>query len=101
MATTLDVIFVGSMYLNSADRCGVTQLTNCAVTIEAGGTTYAGAFGDADTRDWRSTGTCFIAELAATNTVYATQRPGGGQDCVEETGWRYGIFSVHLVVPTA
>ena len=31
------------------------------VTIQAGGTTYAGAFGDADTRDWRSTGTCFIA----------------------------------------
>jgi len=152
MATTLDVIFVGSMYLNSVDRCGVTQLTNCAVTIDnyvsntatsvtangqtnagsciftapiggyynicfharfkgsgnsndvtiqAGGTTYAGAFGDADTRDWRSTGTCFIALLAATNTVYATHRSGGGQDCVEETGWRYGVFSVHLVVPTA
>merc|ERR1712136_449246 len=107
METTLDVIFVASMYLNNGDRCGVTQLTSCTVTIDnyvsntatsvtangqtnagsctftapiggyynicfyarfkgtgnsndvtiqAGGITYAGAFGDGDTRDWRSTG---------------------------------------------
>ena len=30
------------------------------VTIAAGSQQYAAAFGDADTRDWRSTGTCFI-----------------------------------------
>ena len=30
------------------------------VTIQAGSTTYAGAFGDGDQRDWRSTGQCFI-----------------------------------------
>ena len=30
------------------------------VTIAAGSQQYAAAFGDADERDWRSTGTCFI-----------------------------------------
>ena len=30
------------------------------VTIAAGSQQYAAAFGDADQRDWRSTGTCFI-----------------------------------------
>ena len=29
------------------------------VTVQAGGTTYAAAFGDGDERDWRSTGQCF------------------------------------------
>ena len=29
------------------------------VTVTAGGTTYAAAFGDGDQRDWRSTGQCF------------------------------------------
>merc|ERR1712168_593883 len=152
MATTLDVIFVGSMYLNSVDRCGVTQLTNCAVTIDnyvsntatsvtanskttagsclftapingyynicfharfkgsgnsndvtiqAGGTTYAAAFGDADTRDWRSTGVCFIALLTNGQTVYATGRHGGSSDCIEETGWRYGVQSMHLIYGNA
>ena len=35
MATTLDVIFVGSMYLNSVDRCGVTVkvFDNCLSLI--------------------------------------------------------------------
>ena len=30
------------------------------MTIAAGSQQYAAAFGDADERDWRSTGTCFI-----------------------------------------
>merc|ERR1711915_26887 len=152
MATTLDVIFAASMYLNTGDRCGQTQLTNCAVTIDhyvsntatsvtsnskttsgsclftapiggyynicyyarfkgggnsndvtitAAGNSYYGAFGDADGRDWRSTGTCFVALLLTNQQVYAHHRSTGGQDCVEDTSWRYGIFSVHLVVPTA
>ena len=37
------------------------------VTIAAGSQQYAAAFGDADTRDWRSTGTCFIYVIGPTN----------------------------------
>ena len=37
------------------------------VTIAAGSQQYAAAFGDADTRDWRSTGTCFIYVICPTN----------------------------------
>ena len=31
------------------------------VTVQVGGTQFAAAFGDADERDWRSTGICFPA----------------------------------------
>ena len=36
------------------------------VTIQAGSTTYAAAFGDADERDWRSSGICFPAVIFRT-----------------------------------
>ena len=37
--------------------------------------------------------------LTAGNGISATFHSGGG-DCVEETGWRYGILSAYLIVPT-
>jgi len=70
------------------------------VTIAAGSQQYAAAFGDADTRDWRSTGTCFIYSLTAGQQVYAWARHGGSSDCVQETSWRYGVQSVYLIAAT-
>ena len=89
------------------------------ITIAAGGQQYAAAFGDGDERDWRSSGHCFIyvsistvsiythciytihsQQLSASQPVYVWMRSGGGSDCVEETSWRYGIMSVHLIAQT-
>merc|ERR1711862_457196 len=50
------------------------------VTVQAGGTTYAAAFGDGDERDWRSTGQCFYQSLTLGNTIYMSMRSGGGSD---------------------
>jgi len=69
------------------------------VTVQAGGTTYAAAFGDGDQRDWRSTGQCFYQQLSTANSIYMSMRSGGSSDCVQETSWRYGIQSVTLVIP--
>merc|ERR1712198_508061 len=112
-AEVKDLMFAASQYMNTGDRCGPQQLTNCAstlnvaddsitaATITSNSATYAAAFGDADTRDWRSTGVCFIALLTNGQTVYATGRHGGSSDCIEETGWRYGVQSVHLIYGNA
>merc|ERR1712183_170225 len=152
VATADDVVYAASMYMNSGSRCGATQFSNCAVTLDdyvAAGTattvspnlsttsssctftaqakgyynicaharckkggnacdftvSVAGAivagFGDAVDYDWRSTGTCFIQELAANQAVTANLRSGGSSDCIEETSYRYGIMSMYIVLPLA
>ena len=40
------------------------------VTVQAGGTTYAAAFGDGDERDWRSTGQCFYQVRKNVKSLY-------------------------------
>jgi len=70
------------------------------VTVYAGGSVVAG-FGDAVDNDWRSTGTCLIRLLTAGQTVYIRNNAGGGNDCVEETSWRYGRLAMYMVAPSA
>jgi len=66
------------------------------VNIFAGGASLA-SFGDAVGDDWRSTGTCFIAELGLGAAVYLQAQSTGGEDCVEETGWFYTRLTAYLI----
>ena len=71
------------------------------------------AYGNADQRDWRTTGVCFdvvrrnkifslsnckteiFQELNSGTTVQVRQQSGGSNDCIESTGWPYNKFTVH------
>merc|ERR1712080_86804 len=66
------------------------------VTILKDGSVVA-AFGNADTRDWRSTGNCVVLRLTTTNSVTVKHQSGGSSDCIEETGWYYSRFIAHNI----
>jgi len=66
------------------------------VTILKDGAVVA-AFGNADTRDWRSTGNCVVLRLTTTNSVTVKHQSGGSSDCIEETGWYYSRFIAHNI----
>jgi len=66
------------------------------VTIRKNGAIVA-AFGNAIQYDWRSTGTCTIQKMTANEYIDLYHWSGDSNDCIEETGWRYGRFNAHLI----
>merc|ERR1711936_619448 len=75
-----------SRFRNTGNSNDVTVLVNGAISA---------AYGNADSRDWRSTGVCFDVELAAGNTVQVRQQSGGSNDCIQYGSWPYNKFTVH------
>merc|ERR1719233_307489 len=67
------------------------------VTILTGGSTVIGGYGSAVTYDWRSTGICLDEYLAANTQVTVKHQSGGGNDCIQSTGWPYNKFTVHTI----
>merc|ERR1711892_147395 len=94
-ATAADVFSVADMYLSGySTRCGAQNIVGWTNSLDI----YYAAAAD---NDWRSTGTCLIRLLTAGQTVYIRNNAGGGNDCVEETSWRYGRLAMYMVAPSA
>merc|ERR1712080_120700 len=71
--------------------------TDSSDPFTASSGTVVAAFGNADTRDWRSTGNCVVLRLTTTNSVTVKHQSGGSSDCIEETGWYYSRFIAHNI----
>merc|ERR1719431_181575 len=67
------------------------------VTILSGGSTVIGAYGNAVTYDWRTTGICLDAYLASGTAITVRQQSGGSSDCIESTSYLYNKFTVHTI----
>jgi len=48
------------------------------------------------TSDWSSHMACTLEKLKTGETLKVVLQSGGGNDCLEETGWNYARFSCHL-----
>merc|ERR1712080_373314 len=70
------------------------------VTIRKSNSVIA-AFGNADQRDWRSTGTCVIELMTAGQTIQVKHESGSSSDCIEETGWYYTRLTIHTIANKA
>jgi len=47
--------------------------------------------------EWSSHSTCFVNRMKQGKTLKVVLQSGGGNDCLEETGWYYNRFTCHLV----
>ena len=66
-----------------------------SMIISLQGGSIVAAYGNADTRDWRTTGVCFDVELAVGSTIQVRQQSGGSSDCIQSTGWPYNKLTIH------
>lgn len=75
--------------------CDFTFVRNAG----AGDVVY-GAFGTRntihDSNGWASHSQCITSRSLAGVTFKVNLESGGGNDCIEETGWRYNKFSCYL-----
>jgi len=94
-AGTFTAVINGWYHICSFSRFRNTGNAN-DVTVLVGGSIVA-AYGSGITEDWRTTGVCFDAYLAANTQVQVRHQSGGSSDCIEYTGWPHNKFTVHTI----
>merc|ERR1712243_377173 len=78
--TNEDLLFAASQYLNTGDRCGPQELTNCASTLNVVDTSVTAGTVTSNSATWLNAGSCiFTAPINGYyNVCYHARFKGGG-----------------------